>query len=196
MRSDTKIRRLFAKYGLEGYGLYNLIIESIAGSIETDSPLPLLEETCDDIACFYNANSAKIDEMVRFMIQEGLLSVETTENKVACFKIYAYLEQSQTRSEKIRELIAAYKDSKDILDRHKCLGQSETKVIEKNRKEEEKNKKAPFMPPTLGEAEEYILDKQLVINPNKFIDWYSKTDWKDKDGKQVKIGRASCRERV
>lgn len=140
MRSDTKVRRLFAKYGLEGYGLYNLIIESIAGSIETENPLPLLEETCDDIACFYNGNSARIDEMVRFMIQEGLLEVEETEKKIACYKIYGYLEQSQTRSEKIRQLITAYKDKKDILDSHKCLRQSETKVIEENRKEQEENK--------------------------------------------------------
>lgn len=140
MRSDTKVRRLFAKYGIEGYGLYNLIIESIAGSIETENPLPFLEETCDDIACFYNGNSARIDEMVRFMIQEGLLEVEETEKKIACYKIYGYLEQSQTRSEKIRQLITAYKDKKNILDSHKCLRQSETKVIEENRKEQEETK--------------------------------------------------------
>lgn len=167
MRSDTKVRRLFAKYGLEGYGLYNLIIESIAGSIETENPLPFLEETCDDIASFYNGNSAKIDEMVRFMIEEGLLEVETTEKKIACYKIYGYLEQSQTRSEKIRQLIAAYKDKKNILDGQKCLRQSETKVIEENRKDKEENKNrkeespenpAPVLKPeNILPSETYIL---------------------------------------
>jgi hypothetical protein len=192
MRSDTKIRRLFAKYGLEGYGLYNLIIESIAERIDTTSPLPFLEETCDDIANFYNGNSAKIDEMVRFMVSEGLLEVENTEKRIACYKIYAYLEQSQTRSEKIRELITAYKDKCGIQGGHKCLGLSETKVIEENRKEKnrqeetrQKRDKKPFIPPTLEEVESYVKEKQLVINPLSFYTYYNNQDWIDSEGKKV-----------
>lgn len=202
MRADTKVRRLFAKYGLEGYGLYNLIIESIAGSIETENPLPFLEETCDDIATFYNGNSTRIDEMVRFMIKEGLLEVEETEKKIACYKIYGYLEQSQTRSEKIRQLIAAYKDKKNILDGQKCLGLSQTNMIEEKRKEQEENRqeespdkpaspskpkriKKEFIPPTQEEVTEYVIEKQLVIDPYKFIDWYTKTDWNDNQGKKI-----------
>ena len=46
--------------------------------------------------------------------------------------------------------------------------------------------KKEFTPPTLEEVTQYVLEKQLVINPYKFIDWYSKTDWKDNEGKQVK----------
>jgi hypothetical protein len=189
MRSDTKIRRLFAKYGIEGYGLYNLILESIAESIETESPLPFLEETCDDIATFYNGNSAKIDEMVRYMIQEGLVTVETTQNRIACYKIYKYLEQSQTRSDKIRELIAAYKDSRDIVDGQKCLGLSETKVIEENRIDKEKNKTkkrktASFIPPTPEDVEEYILEKEYCVDPIKFFKWYD-PEWVDREGKPI-----------
>lgn len=203
MRADTKVRRLFAKYGLEGYGLYNLIIESIAGSIETENPLPFLEETCDDIATFYNGNSTRIDEMVRFMIKEGLLEVEETEKKIACYKIYGYLEQSQTRSEKIRQLIAAYKDKKNILDGQKCLGLSQTNMIEEKRKEQEENRqeetpdkpaatskpkrvKKEFVPPTQEEVTEYVLEKQLVINPKDFMDYYSLRDWHDSQDNQVK----------
>ena len=176
MRSDTKVRRLFAKYGLEGYGLYNLIIESIAGSIETENPLPFLEETCDDIATFYNGNSTKIDEMVRFMINEGLLEVEETDKKIACYKIYGYLEQSQTRSEKIRQLIAAYKDKKNILDGQKCLGLSQTNMIEEKRKEQEENRQeeSPEIPPPVPEklysSESYILADLLSELHIKNID--------------------------
>ena len=46
--------------------------------------------------------------------------------------------------------------------------------------------KKEFITPTLEQVESYVLEKQLVINPNKFIDWYSKTDWKDNEGKQIK----------
>lgn len=46
--------------------------------------------------------------------------------------------------------------------------------------------KKEFVPPTIEEVTEYVLEKQLVINPYKFIDWYSKTNWKDNEGKQIK----------
>lgn len=46
--------------------------------------------------------------------------------------------------------------------------------------------KKDFIPPTLEQVESYVLEKKLVINPYKFIDWYSKTDWKDNKGKQIK----------
>ena len=62
MRHDVKIKRVISKYGLEGYGLYNLALESITESLSTASPLPDLQETCEDIAEFYNGNTAKINE--------------------------------------------------------------------------------------------------------------------------------------
>ena len=47
-------------------------------------------------------------------------------------------------------------------------------------------KKQAFIPPTVEQAEAYIIEKQLCIVPSKFIDWYSKTDWKDNQGNQIK----------
>jgi len=133
MRHDTKIKRLINKYGLEGYGLYNLIIESITENITTDSPIPDLADTCDDIAEFYNGNSAKIDEMTRFMCDQGLIEYNNVIEKITCLKVYKFLEQSQTRSHEIRSLIANFKVVSDK------SGKSQTKVkkrIEKNRTEE------------------------------------------------------------
>jgi len=149
MRNDPKIKRVIAKYGLEGYGLYNLMLESIAGSVETNNPMPFLEETCEDIAMFYNGNSAKIEEMVRFMISQGLFSVETVEKRIACFKIYKYFEQSQTRSEKIRELISEYHKQVDLPQ------MSQTNLIEENRKEENRKEKKPRAPRKIVEKKTY-----------------------------------------
>jgi hypothetical protein len=147
MRHDVKIKRLISKYGLEGYGLYVLILETIAEEISTDKPLPELEETCDDIAEFYNCNSAKIDEIVRFMVEQGLFEVDIITKRLSCYKIYKYLEQSQTRSEKIRQLIEAYRDktnqlqipdlSETVCDKSDRLDKTKTRLEEtKNRKEE------------------------------------------------------------
>ena len=110
MRHDSKIKRLINKYGLEGYGLYCLITESITEKLSTESPIPELEDTCDDIAEFYNGNSAKIDEMVHFMISQGLFEIDLLSGRVTCLKIFKFLEASQTRSEAIRSMIKNYKD--------------------------------------------------------------------------------------
>lgn len=46
--------------------------------------------------------------------------------------------------------------------------------------------KKEFVPPTIEEVTEYVLEKQLVIDPYKFANWYTKTDWKDNQGNQIK----------
>jgi len=134
MRNDVRIRRLIQRYGLEGYGLYNLILESITEALTTQSPIPELQETCEDIADFYNANTARVDEIVRFMIANGLLEVNEINKRITCTKLYKYLEASQTRSEEIRSMIRSYHEKAPL-----CLIPSETVTDiyeEKNRREE------------------------------------------------------------
>lgn len=114
MRNDTKLRRVINKYGLEGYGLYNLIVESIVESLDNENPLPILEENIEDIAEFYNSNTTKISEMISFMVNQGLF--EFTENKeIVCTKVYKHLQASQTRSEALREMILNFNKSKKNL---------------------------------------------------------------------------------
>jgi uncharacterized phage protein (TIGR02220 family) len=111
MRHDLKIRKLIRKYGLKGYGLYNLIIESITENLSTNNPIPELEETCDDIAELYNENSTEINEIACFLINIGLLETHELTTKLTCSKIYKFIEASQTRSESIRNMIKSYKNT-------------------------------------------------------------------------------------
>lgn len=115
MRNDIKLKRVISRYGLEGYGLYNLILESITESLSTDSPLPDLQENCEDIAEFYNGNTAKINEIMNFMINQGLFDIDEITGAVLCSKLYKYLDTSQTRSEKLRQMIKNYKSQANLL---------------------------------------------------------------------------------
>ncbi len=108
MRHDPKIRRVFERYGIEGYGLYCLIIESITEAIEDYSPLPTLEETCEDIAQFYNGNTSRVEQMIHFMCNQDLLTLEQS-GEISCHKIYKFLLTSATRSKKLQKLIKVYK---------------------------------------------------------------------------------------
>ena len=154
MRHDIKIKRLISKYGIEGYGLYNLILESIVEGISTDSPLPDLQETCEDLAEFYNGNTAKIDEIVRYMVGQGLFEVEEITGKIFCMKIYKFLEQSQTRSAAIRDLISEYKSATKVSDKsdRREENKQEKKRIDKDEKKKE------YSPETL-EISSYYWEK-------------------------------------
>lgn len=111
MRHDIKLKRVISRYGLEGYGLYNLILESITGSLSTDSPIPDLSETCEDIAEFYNGNTARINEIANYMVNQGLFDLDDITGHVICTKLYKFLDTSQTRSAAIRDMITSYKAS-------------------------------------------------------------------------------------
>ena len=43
-----------------------------------------------------------------------------------------------------------------------------------------------FTPPTQEEVINYVIEKQLVINPYDFFSYYSKLDWQDNQGNKVK----------
>jgi hypothetical protein len=111
LRHDTKIRRLISKYGIKGYGLYCLMIESIVSTICDDDPIPDLKETVEDIASFYKENSTEIGEIAAFMINQGMFELSETTGRITCAAIYRDLEMSATRSEKLRILIQNYKKS-------------------------------------------------------------------------------------
>jgi hypothetical protein len=196
MRHDVKIKRLISKYGLEGYGLYVLILESIAEDISTESPMPLLQETCEDIAEFYNCNSAKVDEIVKYMVSQNLFSIETLSKKLACYKIYKYLEQSQTRSEKIRQLITAYKDTVDckaLVTLSQTVSDKSDRT-EQNRTEEEQKKtrhKYGLYSNILLSDQDYLKLSEELTNLNDLVEKMS--TWCKANGKTYKDYAAALR---
>ncbi|MFA5751418.1 MAG: Lin1244/Lin1753 domain-containing protein [Candidatus Paceibacterota bacterium] len=152
MRHDIKIKRLINRYGLKGYGLYNLILESITEKITTESPIPDLQETCDDIAEFYNGNSTEINDMANYMIQQGLFTLDDITGRILCNKLYKFLEQNQTRSKQIRILIKAWKDKQpllltDVSDSQETAGDKseEQNRTEQNRTEQNNKESESFL---------------------------------------------------
>jgi len=145
MRHDVKIRRVIKRFGLKGYGLYNLIIESIAESLNSDKPLPELEETARDIAEENNDDTALINDMMVFMINQGLFELNEITGRILCQKLYKFLDKSQTRSEEIRKMIEIYKTSvclrqiETVRDNHERVEVEVEVEVDKNRIDIEKN---------------------------------------------------------
>ena len=108
MRHDRRVRHVIKKYGIEGYGLYCLILEMISERLAPTDPSPELEDSYTDIAEDYNGDKDRIKKMIIFMVSEGLFEQNDT-GHVLCPKIYKYLQGSQTRSQYMKNLIKARK---------------------------------------------------------------------------------------
>ena len=144
MSQDVRVKRLIRAHGIQGYGLYNYILELIVRRLDSDSPMPDLEESSKDIAGDMGMDTLKVEEIMWFCIEQGLLSQDEMTGRLVAHKVYKFLQQSETRSKEIRHMISVYKKG-DNIDEKERLGPSETNVknrIEENRIEEKRD--TPF----------------------------------------------------
>ena len=198
MRNDVKIRRIINRYGLEGYGLYCLVLESITESLTTKSPIPDLQETCVDIAEFYKADTTQVNEMMSFMINNGLFEVDEYSQRVVCDKLYKFLEASQTRSTELRQMITEYRNRVSLPEPSQmsvtvCDISEEENRKEENRKEENSAPKAHYADTVTLTEKEYVnlTTKYGEAQTKKLID---KLDaYKQSKGKKYKSDAAAIR---
>ena len=179
MRHDIKIKRLMRRYGIKGYGLYNLILESIADALESSKPIPDLEDTAQDIAEQYHDNTTDINEMMAFMIQQGLFNLDEITGRIVCHKIYKFLDKSQTRSPEIRAMIEAYKKTKLLTMSETIPDKSDIGISRSISKgigiEEHKER---FTPPTSDEVQDYLTEKKHTsFTGQSFCDFYASRGW-------------------
>jgi len=146
MVDDPKVRRLIRKHGALGYAVYNLALERIGKRLSSDSALPDLEETAEDIADLLNADTVKIEDAMRTAIQIGLFESDELTGRLVCTKMYKFLEKSQTRSKEIREMIEKYRVSQTVSDNPRP---SETNLIEVEESRVDKNRIDREVDPTL-----------------------------------------------
>lgn len=64
------------------------------------------------------------------------------------------------------------------------IGQETVSPI--SNKENKKESKKIFIPPTLDEITEYINEKQYSVDPKRFFDYFEAGNWHDSQGKPVK----------
>ena len=193
--TDAKIKKLIMRYGTDGYAIYFHCIELIVGNIGESNITFELEHDAEIIAdnlkiqgTTATAPVDRVNSIMRYIVELGLF--EETNGHIYCYKLLKRLDSSMTSNAKMRALITDAKQNHDTVMIPSCCSH-DTVMQEENRIDKEQNKtrtrkQKDFIPPTLEQVESYILEKKLVINPYKFIDWYSKTDWKDNEGRQIK----------
>lgn len=128
MVDDPKMRRLIRKHGAEAYAVYNLVIERIVKRLDSESPIPDLEETAEDIADMLRMDTVKVEEIMWTGISLGLFEQDEVSGRILAMKVYKFILKSETRSDEIRAMIERFQASGTVTDNR---GHRETILIDR-----------------------------------------------------------------
>jgi hypothetical protein len=82
MADDARIKLLIDRYGIEGYGIYCLLLEDVTKNMSTVKPTPFSELSASDMAEFYKCDSNKVLEIMLYMERIGLLNFDTVSRHI------------------------------------------------------------------------------------------------------------------
>jgi len=100
---DAKLRKVMIRYGAEGYAVYWYCLELIAGKVSAEDLTFELEHDAELIAHSLRIDSARVQEIMGFMVGLGLF--EESEGRITCLKIARHLDERFARSDALKAII-------------------------------------------------------------------------------------------
>ena len=201
LRYDPRVKRLIRKFGIEGYGIYLVILESIAQTLNETDPLPDLKETAEDLADEYEVDIRKIEEITKFCLTQDLLQYSSKMNCVIAMRIAELMDDYTGRKKPVLQMIdnmkreiensgvtpkliqTYFESSPEIVTLDKK--RTEEKRSEKNTSDKKPTAAKPrsrtvvFQKPTTDEIKEYADSIGFTkLNAEYFFDFYEAKDWR------------------
>jgi len=107
VRFQPDCRKMIEKFGLQGYGLYVLFMETAAESVEAKKVDPRLSESVEDLASYFHKDTAEIAEMTAYALAENIIQMD--EGHLICEKVLELLDEYLSKSSTMRESMEIYK---------------------------------------------------------------------------------------
>lgn len=107
LRFEPEARKMIRKYGLEGFGLYIVFLETASESIDPKKVEPKLSESVADIAEYFNLRPERVKEMFAYALDAGIL--QSADNQYLCEKVHELLDEYSAKSSIMRESLEVYK---------------------------------------------------------------------------------------
>jgi hypothetical protein len=190
-RNDRKILRLRRELGIEGYGIYFMILEILRDS--TDYKYPI--EDIDLLADEFKVSEPK----VRTVICNYQLFEVDKDQMFFSAKFNEYLAP-YIRMKEQRRLAGIASASKRLTlttvqqplnDRSTTVQQSKGKEIKKS-KVNKGNKVNVFTPPQIEDVKKFF-EENGYVNGEKAWNYYNDADWRDSKGSPVKNWKQKMR---
>lgn len=180
-KDDPKCSLLIEELGLEGYGIYWVLIETLRDQPDYRYPIKMIPI----LARKYNTTSAKVEVIVR---NYGLF--EVTNDEFFSISLLKRMEQKEAKSLKAKESVnqrwlrTKYENDTNVLptlfDGNTI---KESKVKEK--KVKEIKTKGVFTPPSFIDFENYCKENGFLNIAQRAFKGYSENDWKDSKNNPV-----------
>ena len=194
--TDTKILNMRADYGLEGYGLFWVIIEMMRN--EENYKLDLSKNTYRAIKTLTNT-SIDVEKFINDCIDDYQV-FEKQGEKFYSNSFLKRMEQKDKKSAIAKEKAEKRWNSNAIAMQQQCSSnankrkenkrkenkEKENKEKENKTEEIEEREEEKFIPPTLEEIQEYIQEKKLKVDAKQFYDYFTEGKWIDSNGNTVK----------
>lgn len=177
-KDDPKCVLLIDQLGLEGYGIFWILIETLREQPDYKYPLNLLPA----LARRYNTTAEKMSTVVR---SYELFSIE--DDKIffskSLIKRMLPLEDKKEKARKAaqirwdnyeRNANALQLDSNSSAD---AMPIREDKIKKDNNKKEDEAKATRFSPPAVEDIEFYCLERNNKVDPERFYNFYQSKNW-------------------
>lgn len=115
MHLDVKIKRLIEKHGVEGYGVYNFILESIAFNLESTKPTPEIEEGSIDLAKELKIDTLKLEAIICTCVSEKLFEINPVNNRIMCLKLLKHLDNTLSVNPEIKKILLNFNKLQETL---------------------------------------------------------------------------------
>lgn len=175
-RHDRKLKRVQKDLGIEGYGIYFMLLEVLREQMNFKYPLSDIDLLADEFGCSEVKIKGIISQYELFDIDES--------NNFFSNKMLVYLEP-YFRMKEQRRIAGKASAEKRLLNGCSTAVQ-QSKEKESKVKEKKIKKTKEFIKPTLAEVEEFFISKGFNKQYAKqAFDFYDITDWVDSRGNKV-----------
>lgn len=188
-RDDIKCVELVGDLGLEGYGIYWVLIETLREQPGYTYPIKLLPI----LATRFSSDPEKFQKVVRdydlFVVEdEKIFFSPSLKRRMQLYED----KKEQARQAGLKSGEKRAKSNPKITDVQQAFnGRSasdEPKRVNNSRVNNIKSNESRVMsPPTLSEISDYITANKFQIDASRFFNYYSARDWKNIPNWQAKV---------
>ena len=181
-KDDPKCVLLIEQLGMEGYGIFWVLIESLRDQPEYKYPLALIPA----LARRYNTTTEKVKTVV---LQYGFFEIENDEFFYSDSLNRRMKGLSKFRESQRQKALKRWSDApalpRDCHGNADLMPVKESKVKESKEKEsidtitpdEPAHRSQSFKPPTIDDVRDYCKERKNHVDPDRFVDFYAAKGW-------------------
>ncbi len=191
MRNHKKIKSIRAKFGLNGYAIWSMMLEYLTGN--DGNVFEYSEMEFELMAGDFGVSAAEITEVLHYCIRlellfnkEGFIHSESLDENLAP----VYVKRKKSKSLSKQQL---RKHGKYVTNNSVSTVVSVTEMPQSKVKDSKVNKSKVFIPPTLSEFQTYFkLEGYKLDIAERAWKGYDVANWHKSNGQPIKNWKQTC----